>query len=343
MPGGWLFAGSIVDLTPDAEYEVRLDPPRPGRRRRGAPASARTAAEPREPPGMRVRHVAPGEGGGSGVGERALPGARRGGGRGGARRSLPAPRRRLSRRALARAAAGRAGRPIIYRRRGRRRRHSRRRGRRAGGERAGGAPRLAGGRHSAGRALSLSWGTGGATSSCGAALRGDAGGIRGDQRRLYRVARLLHHRQYLRGPVAVAAFRAASSPSTPSRSRAPGTRSRGTTSLEWRTASTAPGTGGCPRATSTTTTSSAAPTTASRPTTRDTNVRVLPQSHHQLLRGSERPAGARRPALRLPQCRRLNIEYSPVKLHNDTGGVLIFHNRRSERAYPSSSIPAARR
>jgi hypothetical protein len=67
VDGGWLFAGSIVDLTPDTEYEVRLtlrDPDGGGAER---VLRLRTAAEPREPAGMRVRHVAPGEGGGTGA------------------------------------------------------------------------------------------------------------------------------------------------------------------------------------------------------------------------------------------------------------------------------------
>jgi Right handed beta helix region len=59
VPGGWLFAGSIVDLVPDTEYEVALaltDPDGGSTRRT---LTMRTAAEPREPPGMRVRHVVP--------------------------------------------------------------------------------------------------------------------------------------------------------------------------------------------------------------------------------------------------------------------------------------------
>src|SRR5688572_30248630 len=54
---GWLFAGSIVDLTPDTAYEVRLalDDPDGGSAERTL--AMRTSAEPREPAGMRVRHV----------------------------------------------------------------------------------------------------------------------------------------------------------------------------------------------------------------------------------------------------------------------------------------------
>jgi hypothetical protein len=56
---GWLFAGSIVDLAPGTEYEVALtliDPDGGGTQR---VLLLRTAAEPREPAGMRVRHVVP--------------------------------------------------------------------------------------------------------------------------------------------------------------------------------------------------------------------------------------------------------------------------------------------
>src|SRR6185503_18293946 len=66
VPGGWLFTGSIVDLTPDTEYEVRLALRDPDGGDAERLLRLRTAAEPREPPGMRVRHVVPGEGGGSG-------------------------------------------------------------------------------------------------------------------------------------------------------------------------------------------------------------------------------------------------------------------------------------
>lgn len=59
VPGGWLFAGSIVDLEPDTEYEVGLaltDPDGGGVQRT---LQMKTGAEPREPAGMRVRHVVP--------------------------------------------------------------------------------------------------------------------------------------------------------------------------------------------------------------------------------------------------------------------------------------------
>jgi Right handed beta helix region len=67
VPGGWLFAGSIVALAPGTEYEVhlRLDDPDGGSTERLV--RMRTAAEPVEPPGMRTRHVVPGDGGGTGT------------------------------------------------------------------------------------------------------------------------------------------------------------------------------------------------------------------------------------------------------------------------------------
>jgi hypothetical protein len=68
VAGGWLFAGSIVDLVPDTEYEVALtltDPDGGGMQRT---LTMRTRAEPREPAGMRVRHVVPTGTGGGGPG-----------------------------------------------------------------------------------------------------------------------------------------------------------------------------------------------------------------------------------------------------------------------------------
>jgi hypothetical protein len=65
---GWLFAGSIVDLQPDTEYEVALtltDPDGGGAQRM---LTMRTGVEPREPAGMRVRHVVPAGPGGGGTG-----------------------------------------------------------------------------------------------------------------------------------------------------------------------------------------------------------------------------------------------------------------------------------
>lgn len=65
---GWLFAGSVLDLVPDTEYEVALfltDPDGGGTQRT---LTLRTAAEPREPVGMRPRHVVPGGAGAGGPG-----------------------------------------------------------------------------------------------------------------------------------------------------------------------------------------------------------------------------------------------------------------------------------
>jgi hypothetical protein len=56
--GGWLFA-SIVDLAPDTEYEVALALTDPDGGSTERTLTVRTAAEPREPAGMRVRHVVP--------------------------------------------------------------------------------------------------------------------------------------------------------------------------------------------------------------------------------------------------------------------------------------------
>jgi hypothetical protein len=75
VSGGWLFAGSIIDLAPDTEYEVALsliDPDGGGTQR---VLLMRTRGEPREPAGMRVRHVAPltAKAGGAGTGTATDP------------------------------------------------------------------------------------------------------------------------------------------------------------------------------------------------------------------------------------------------------------------------------
>jgi hypothetical protein len=57
--GGWLFAGSIVDLAPDTEYEVALTLTDPDGGSVSRTLSMKTGAEPREPADMRVRHVVP--------------------------------------------------------------------------------------------------------------------------------------------------------------------------------------------------------------------------------------------------------------------------------------------
>jgi len=59
VPGGWLFAGSIVDLEPATEYEVALTLVDPDGGNTQRWLTMRTEAEPREPAGMRARHVIP--------------------------------------------------------------------------------------------------------------------------------------------------------------------------------------------------------------------------------------------------------------------------------------------
>jgi hypothetical protein len=68
VAGGWLFAGSIVDVAADTDYEVGLslaDPDGGGVERM---LRMRTLREPRLPDGMRIRHVAAGaDDGGTGT------------------------------------------------------------------------------------------------------------------------------------------------------------------------------------------------------------------------------------------------------------------------------------
>ncbi len=59
VPGGWLFAGSIVDLAPDTAYEVTLALIDPDGGSVERTLHMKTGAEPREPAGMRVQHVVP--------------------------------------------------------------------------------------------------------------------------------------------------------------------------------------------------------------------------------------------------------------------------------------------
>lgn len=67
VAGGRMFAGSIVDLVPATAYEVQFALRDPDGGSTEKMLAMRTMAEPREPAGMRVRHVAPGESGGSGA------------------------------------------------------------------------------------------------------------------------------------------------------------------------------------------------------------------------------------------------------------------------------------
>jgi len=59
VAGGWLFAGSIVDLAPDTEYEVALALTDPDGGSVQRTLYMKTGTEPLEPAGMRVRHVVP--------------------------------------------------------------------------------------------------------------------------------------------------------------------------------------------------------------------------------------------------------------------------------------------
>ena len=68
VPGGWLFAGSIVDLAPETEYEIALSLVDADGGSRQRVLLMRTRGEPREPAGMRVRHVVPATSGAGGPG-----------------------------------------------------------------------------------------------------------------------------------------------------------------------------------------------------------------------------------------------------------------------------------
>jgi hypothetical protein len=70
----WLFAGSILGLAPDTQYEIKLSLVKADGSLTAKTLKARTAAEPTEPPGMRVRHVAPGKGEGDGSKEKPFLG-----------------------------------------------------------------------------------------------------------------------------------------------------------------------------------------------------------------------------------------------------------------------------
>ncbi|MBE7465087.1 MAG: right-handed parallel beta-helix repeat-containing protein [Planctomycetes bacterium] len=64
---GWLFAGSLLLLEPDTEYEWRLTLKDPDGSESEKLLKARTAAEPQAPKDLKTFHVIPGEGGGSGT------------------------------------------------------------------------------------------------------------------------------------------------------------------------------------------------------------------------------------------------------------------------------------
>jgi len=59
LPGGWIFAGSLVDLAPETDYEVKLSLQDPDGGDTEKVLRMATLGEPKEPKGMRVRHVVP--------------------------------------------------------------------------------------------------------------------------------------------------------------------------------------------------------------------------------------------------------------------------------------------
>ena len=65
--GAWLFAGSIVQLEPDAEYQMRLTLVDPDGGKAQRTLAARTRAEPVAAKDAPTYHVIPGQGGGSGT------------------------------------------------------------------------------------------------------------------------------------------------------------------------------------------------------------------------------------------------------------------------------------
>lgn len=68
VPDGWLFAGSVLDLSPDTEYVVMLSLRDPDGGDAQRTLNLRTTSEPKSPPGMRVRHVVPAGAAGAGAG-----------------------------------------------------------------------------------------------------------------------------------------------------------------------------------------------------------------------------------------------------------------------------------
>ncbi len=65
--GATLWAGSVVDVASDTAYELRLTPHHPDGDRPSRTLTTQTRPEPVLPAGMRLRHVVPGTGGGSGT------------------------------------------------------------------------------------------------------------------------------------------------------------------------------------------------------------------------------------------------------------------------------------
>ena len=62
----WLFAGSVVNLTPGTDYELKLTLVKPDGAKIEKILKSRTASEPVDPPDPRICHVVPGNGGGDG-------------------------------------------------------------------------------------------------------------------------------------------------------------------------------------------------------------------------------------------------------------------------------------
>lgn len=67
VSGGWMFAGSIVDLEPDTEYEMKCSLEDPDGGKAEKTVTMKTWKEPTQPKGMKVLHVVPGSGGGAGT------------------------------------------------------------------------------------------------------------------------------------------------------------------------------------------------------------------------------------------------------------------------------------
>jgi hypothetical protein len=68
IEGGWLFAGSVVDLDPGTDYAVALSLRDPDGGTTQRVLTQRTQAEPQEPVGMRTRYVVPASASGGGPG-----------------------------------------------------------------------------------------------------------------------------------------------------------------------------------------------------------------------------------------------------------------------------------
>ena len=65
-PNAWLFAGSVVMLEPDTEYDLKLSLVDPDGGNTEKTLKCRTRGEPKGPAAMRTRYVVPGSGGGMG-------------------------------------------------------------------------------------------------------------------------------------------------------------------------------------------------------------------------------------------------------------------------------------